>query len=128
MSVERVARTRTRLKSKIPWMLLALLVVLATRCSSLAYGPAFHGAARARAGKPTARLRTAMSFKSEATEEKEERREFATQVSRDVAVWMILAFATSGTEWAPYVIYAGAASVAFAVCYQAYNAWEKSRK
>ena len=77
-----------------------------------------------------ARLRKppAMSLKSEATEEKEERREFATQVSRDVAVWMILAFATSGTEWAPYVIYAGAASVAFAVCYQAYNAWEKSRK
>ncbi|CAE7264757.1 unnamed protein product, partial [Symbiodinium pilosum] len=58
--------------------------------------------------------------------EKEKRREFATQVSRDVAVWMVLAFATSGTEFAQYVIYAGAGSVAFAVCYQIYCALQKS--
>ena len=52
--------------------------------------------------------------------EEAERREFGQQVVRDVAVWMVLAFATAGTDWAPYLIYAGAASVVFAVCYQIY--------
>mmetsp|Transcript_45226 Transcript_45226/g.81252 ORF Transcript_45226/g.81252 Transcript_45226/m.81252 type:complete len:118 (+) Transcript_45226:3-356(+) len=57
--------------------------------------------------------------------EKEERREFATQVTRDIAAWFIIAAATSGTQWAPYVINLGAGSILFAVCYQLYNAWRR---
>eukprot|EP00438_Fugacium_kawagutii_P010439 Skav217953 [mRNA] locus=scaffold3202:104607:119428:+ [translate_table: standard] len=56
-----------------------------------------------------------------------ERREFGTQVARDVAVWMVLAFAAAGTDLAPYLIYAGGFSVAFALCYQIYLAVKKPR-
>ncbi|CAK9051039.1 unnamed protein product, partial [Durusdinium trenchii] len=43
-------------------------------------------------------------------EEKEvqPRREFGLQVAQDVAVWMLLAFATANTPLGPYLIYAGA--------------------
>ncbi|CAK9087048.1 unnamed protein product [Durusdinium trenchii] len=55
-------------------------------------------------------------------EEKEvqPRREFGLQVAQDVAVWMLLAFATANTPLGPYLIYAGALAVGFAVCYQIY--------
>ncbi|CAL1153567.1 unnamed protein product [Cladocopium goreaui] len=56
------------------------------------------------------------------TEEADRRREFGSQVARDVAVWMVLAFATAQTDLGPYLIYAGGFSVAFAVCYQIYLA------
>eukprot|EP00931_Biecheleriopsis_adriatica_P077143 TRINITY_DN50763_c0_g1_i1.p1 TRINITY_DN50763_c0_g1~~TRINITY_DN50763_c0_g1_i1.p1 ORF type:complete len:146 (-),score=22.97 TRINITY_DN50763_c0_g1_i1:184-621(-) len=36
-----------------------------------------------------------------------------TAVSRDVAVWMVLAFSTASTPLAPYVVLAGALAVAF---------------
>eukprot|EP00435_Cladocopium_sp_Y103_P074740 s10_g50.t2 len=45
----------------------------------------------------------------------DQRREFGSQVARDVAVWMVLAFATAQTDLGPYLIYAGGFSVAFAV-------------
>ena len=51
----------------------------------------------------------------------QERREFGVQVAQDVAVWLALAFATAGTDLAPYLLYAGRVAVAFALCYQAWR-------
>ena len=129
--VHRSSRRRGHVVGQGFLAVLGLVVILVTRMQG-ARSPVFMGARPTQwklAGAQRARgahvRSSVVRLKSLDSDDIEKRREFGNQVSRDVAVWMVLAFATSGTDFAPYVLYAGAASVAFAVCYQVYCAQQR---